>query len=893
MPRNKKDKIPPVEALLSAKEKSQLSHIEDKLLNVGDFPALLLIGVDSNILGQAFVKFTESKSPIPVALHEIRTSADAAPLKNAEGLDPDVFHLFYFFDYYGSSPQEVASNLIFYRDYIPQYRLKIIIIASHKLLKVIIEEAYDFYSISGFTGFFIDFPRLIQRDIARFDDLPEPVQQYERNMAALKEYREQENISPGILLKKMYNAAVSARDTSRLDEALHLLQQALELAMEQGSQDSETAIYIIMGDIYFSRGHTPEALNYFREALEISRKIKDSAKGALALVNIGHVCSRRGSLEEALDYYIRARGIHRKAGDLKEMAAVFNHIGKIYMKKGEIKEAHDYFDKALSIAEQNSLLDLQSESLAEMGNISRLNGDMDKALAYYQDALRISKRIGSLKGEALVLNNIANLFAVKGEFAVSMKYHKRTLKIAQEIEDLSLEALSLANIGDLFFKKGDLKEAIKYHEESLSAARKMENLLLESSVLGYIGNIFLEEDNFEKALYHYNRALKLAREVGDSDETAKQLINIGNLYRQENDINKSRKYLDEALSIAGKINSLQLEALAMHNIGQMHSKRENYDEALNYFNKALNIYKRIGDVEGEAAELLSIGTVHQHLKRDNEAIKYYNKALEIGRDKGFKVPITSKQAEVLFYSNLKKIRKILEKKGNIYRLDMKGLYEKFIKRIQDDNYKMIRDIPENCIFEEYLENLIRDLLIEETYFVLLEKGFISEIVSSVLTMMGIPMDLKDDILDYVQEKLEKNKLEKIKKFTEKIKFTTFLFTVVRHIILDYYRKKTSGEKPPRSFIDRGLDYLANVPELDYVKLEGEDIKEKISDHLPMWIEHLNNEEKLAFKMYYFQNIQNITAIARVLGTTRYKAEKVLAAATDTILKEIRKALKIS
>ena len=162
MQKDNKSNIPPVESLLSAKEKIHLSHIEDKLTHTWNLPALLLIGVDSRRLVDAFAAFIDSMSPLPIERYDIENPADASPLKNADQLEPALFHLFNFFNCRGISWDEVAANLIFYRDYIPQYRLKIVILASHDLLNTIIEKAYDFYSISGFTGFFRDFALAIE-----------------------------------------------------------------------------------------------------------------------------------------------------------------------------------------------------------------------------------------------------------------------------------------------------------------------------------------------------------------------------------------------------------------------------------------------------------------------------------------------------------------------------------------------------------------------------------------------------------------------------------------------------------------------------------------------------------------------------------------------------------
>jgi RNA polymerase sigma factor (sigma-70 family) len=895
MQKDNKSKIPPVESLLSAKEKIHLSHIEDKLTHTWNLPALLLIGVDSRRLVDAFAAFIDSMSPLPIERYDIENPADASPLKNADQLEPALFHLFNFFNCRGISWDEVAANLIFYRDYIPQYRLKIVILASHDLLNTIIEKAYDFYSISGFTGFFRDFALAIARDIGQLGGIPTSVRQYQEDMESLLLYRQQETVSSEVLVKKIYNAALSAYEISRWDEALHLLQEALEIAVDLKNRDLQASIHNYLGDIFFSRGKTSKAIDYFQEALDLAKQVKSKVNEARALANIGLVYLRRGNLAEALDYQDRAVALSKKIGNTKMEALAFNHIGSIYLRKGEPSKALDCFQGTISIAEKNHLPGLQAASLSRIGDIYLSRGETERALAYYKDALSLNKSIANQQGEASDLDNIAHLFSLTGEYPAAFEYYQRALTIARTLGDQQLKAYCLTHMGELYFKIGDLDEASKHHRKALEIAGNTENLQLKAMVYGNIGSTNLEKDErlLDDALMYFERALELAEKAGDREEITRQYLNLGYLYQQKSKWPKSREYLDKAFTIAKETENIRLEALSIHHIGQLLVKKGQSNKALEYFKKAIKIYKRIGDQKGEAAGLLSIGTVYRNLDNYKKAVKFYDRAIEIGRDTDFKEQLTSTRAEVLFYSHFNTIKHIFQSKRNIYPVDINDMFNKFINRIQENDFRLIKDIPADKTIDSYLGTLIKDFLVEESYSVLLGQNFIAKFVRNSLIRNRVGENISlDEVIIFCQDKLEKNAFQRLKKFSEMSKFTTFVYVISRNITIDYLRrhgeKKANVNKYSQEFAAIFPGDITHTEDV-YIKIEEDEIKQKIADRLPELVKNLSPDERLAVKLRFEENLK-ISTIARTMGITRYKAQQLMDNAIKTLSMEIQKML---
>lgn len=240
--------------------------------------------------------------------------------------------------------------------------------------------------------------------------------------------------------------------------------------------------------------------------------------------------------------------------------------------------------------------------------------------------------------------------------------------------------------------------------------------------------------------------------------------------------------------------------------------------------------------------------------------------------------LSKEQAGKIFQNHLKQIKRTIKKRIAIYEpLEFKTAYHGFIKWIQDEEYKVIREIPAGCPLESYLDDWTREYLIEKTYFHFLfeEEDLLPRFVMDISKKNEIPLTLSPEISTFVREKLEdKNKLETIKRsFKEESKLKTYFYTMTRNAVIDYERKYNVNVELKDS-ID--MDKIKSSTPTPHLKLEEKEIKERV--------EKLEHQEKIAFKMYYYENITNFSLIARTLKTTRHKAKKILENAVDKVLK---------
>lgn len=252
------------------------------------------------------------------------------------------------------------------------------------------------------------------------------------------------------------------------------------------------------------------------------------------------------------------------------------------------------------------------------------------------------------------------------------------------------------------------------------------------------------------------------------------------------------------------------------------------------------------------------------------------------------------QVEKDLKHRLKYIKKTLKEKIAIYKpLDYITTYNRFIQWIQDGCIDNIKEIPGNGNSKEELNLLIKNFLIREAYYILGEK-YIQQCLMNRLGLFE-ENDIKIlEILDYIMEKLEKNSMEKLKKFKEKCQFKTFLSLVAVKELFNFWRKKYRAEKKATKYeTDFEDEYLRPVenPVDVMLKAEDEELKTQAGEILPGVLAELDSDEKLVYQLKYEMDLKKTSEIARRLGRSHYKTRQLIQRTERKVKREILERIK--
>jgi len=112
------------------------------------------------------------------------------------------------------------------------------------------------------------------------------------------------------------------------------------------------------------------------------------------------------------------------------------------------------------------------------------------------------------------------------------------------------------------------------------------------------------------------------------------------------------------------------------------------------------------------------------------------------------------------------------------------------RRFSEQDWKLIRQYDENQLFEEFVRELVKELL--ETFSHGVWFGECTKIIYYWTRRYGInDENQQQDAEDYVKNKLIKNNFSRLKSYKQNraVNFTTYISMVIRNLLIDYLRKK--------------------------------------------------------------------------------------------------------
>jgi len=368
----------------------------------------------------------------------------------------------------------------------------------------------------------------------------------------------------------------------RRDEALRLLEAAVELAELSHEPSSKASVLINLGLFYGQGGDYGRAIGYLDEGLAIAERLKNESLVAAAGNNLGNVYRRRGQYDKALAVYQRALAANEAAG-LEEPAA---------------------------------------RTLNNLGMTRQEQGDFSSALEYYLRSLAIKERISPPADVISTLGNIGSLHALQGDHLQAVEFMERALGLAERHQDARLTVNSLVNIGRLLHTSGRVDAA----EVRLTRAATMAGALgltdQHGAALTGLGSIELSRGRWPQASSHLGRARGIFETIGDPVNLARVLTLQAQLEIDRSQPGAAAGYTDtarRALSTAGTPPIL-INVETVH--GEAMTRLRRWDEAVASYERAIELTERTrmlvaGDAEArlrysEAGANPYFGLAHAH-----------------------------------------------------------------------------------------------------------------------------------------------------------------------------------------------------------------------------------------------------------------------------------------
>jgi len=177
-------------------------------------------------------------------------------------------------------------------------------------------------------------------------------------------------------------------DIGQVSTAIKFFDQALEIAREIKSRNSECAWLGNLGNSYFMIGKIIEAIGFYEQILIIHRESGEKGDEGKDLGNLGNAYTILGDAHKAIEHYEKALAIAKKINDRKGEAQRYGNSGDAYLILVKDQEALRQYQQSIEIADEISFTSEQLHARQGLAQVNLFQNDLTNARATIEAALK-------------------------------------------------------------------------------------------------------------------------------------------------------------------------------------------------------------------------------------------------------------------------------------------------------------------------------------------------------------------------------------------------------------------------------------------------------------------------------------------------------------------------
>lgn len=563
-----------IEDLLIPEELLQV----DKLLSATELiegsSFLAILGSDSSDLSINLDKYLNQNINLLKTIN-LKTNY---PLQ--EIIELNLTDEFIFLNLYENTTTEIIKNLLFFRDFISDYKLKIILIIDKTNYQNILKDAIDFYNISTFSFLFSTYKIEEIKELDKKDlfDLQ-------------KEYKEKIKI----LNKKqkasfLVEIGLKHQKYGEIKEALYCINEAKKIVEKNASVEDIIKIKFILSRLYKDIGNYVICEKYLYECENYYKKNKNTFVYKEIIELFCVLYQHWSKLDVALEYCDKLYSLAKESNDKEYELISYQQYTFIYSKLENSIKKEKYLDKAFFLAkETNNSFILAHLYQSKAVNYINVN-EYIKALDNLNKALELYKTQENIFMINLMYYQIGYIYYQLFDNKKSLIYLNWSYKFFNKNGMKSESITNLRTLSLNYTSLYEFNKALKTIFETLEIAKSMKLQKELVNILLQINQIYTIQEDFENALKYLNEAYKVSLKIKSFNHFD---INVrySNTYKDINDLTKAYEYYHKAFDS----NKEQLDAQKVYLYelyGEILYKDNKYEEALNFFQDSLKIAKK-------------------------------------------------------------------------------------------------------------------------------------------------------------------------------------------------------------------------------------------------------------------------------------------------------------
>ena len=447
---------------------------------------------------------------------------------------------------------------------------------------------------------------------ARIEDDPE---------AAVETYRELSDLypeSPDIL----FNLASSLETAGEIAEATDTYQRVVAKSPDYGG-----AILGLGRTLVVSR-KPDQAIEVLEEALEAGYFQGDAESLGMAYSVLGVAHRALGKYDAALVELRKSLEHRRGADDKRGIAATLTNLAGVHLELGEHEAASSLLTESLAVAREAENSTMESFALVNLANVRRNIGELDSALEYFRWSLTIEWEKKDHKELADRMNEVGLTYFSRGLYADAETYLEQA-KVHLAVSDMPDEkAANLLLLGSIYRMKCA-------YTESVQALLGAVPLFLDAGLPGgaaaartELSAIYLAQGRLRDALSSADRAVTESEPSGDFETHARSLIQRALCLTRLGRSGEAEESLERAARALGKRKLVEIELLRDLARGRLSQELGDHRKAMRQLETVENDARRFGHLAPKLEALLHLGDAHLRVGEPREAIELFREVQE-------------------------------------------------------------------------------------------------------------------------------------------------------------------------------------------------------------------------------------------------------------------------
>jgi sensor histidine kinase YesM len=344
-------------------------------------------------------------------------------------------------------------------------------------------------------------------------------------------------------------------------------QKGIDLAARLNIKDTLAKFYRFKGVSYSRTNKYEQAIDVLNKAIEINIELKDYKSQAKNTNSIGATYYRKGNTQLAIEYYLQALGLAKEINYDDIISTSLNNLGAAHKKNGDYMQATEYLIQALEIAQNSNSKYNEAQALGNLAQCYAVAGNLDLSNKYYQREKAIKEDLKDYKGLINIHINMGVNYSSQNKKDSALYFYNKALAYAQQLDNRMLLAILYSNIAAIYNykKKHDTAIVLLKRAYSLNKELKRTKGLINTSI--NLAGSYKDLKQYEKTEYYFNEALHHAVHSELKPEMLNLYNSLSSYYALVNNFAKAYEYKNYAYQlsdtlmnaeVAGKMEELQV-----------------------------------------------------------------------------------------------------------------------------------------------------------------------------------------------------------------------------------------------------------------------------------------------------------------------------------------------